>query len=74
MSTSRNTQTYRTVILLILIASLLFVTSLLPAGLFAQDASTGALRGTVLDPDGGLIQGADMSSTAKCPLASVAAV
>ena len=28
---------------------------------FAQDASTGAIRGTVLDPDGGLIAGATVA-------------
>ena len=40
---------------------LLLITLLPPVGLLAQDASTGALRGTVLDPDGGLIQGANVA-------------
>ena len=33
----------------------------LPFTAFAQDASTGAIRGTVLDPDGGLITGASVA-------------
>jgi Carboxypeptidase regulatory-like domain len=55
MSSSRTRQAHLTTVIL-------FITVLLlPAALLAQDASTGVIRGTVLDPDGGLIQGATVA-------------
>jgi Carboxypeptidase regulatory-like domain len=43
----------------LLLSALIFFLN--PCGGFAQDASTGAIRGTVLDPDSGLVAGATVA-------------